>query len=445
MFVPVGVRQVEGCASCLTPNAVSTCIDMREPKRPGTTRMAMIRTLLALALAFPFATSAQSLPERANGFPACIAEVKAQAAAAGIKRDVLEDAFRGVEPDAEVVEAMDRQPEFTLPVWEYINLLVDDKRIAEGRAKMATWASVLRDIERRFDVDRHVVVAIWGVESNYGKNTGRRPLVRSLATAACFGRRQPYFRDELVQTLRILQNGDIRAEDLTGSWAGAFGHTQFMPSTFKRLAVDFDGDGKRDLVGSVPDALASAANYLRDAGWKHGAPWGHEVRLPRGYDGPSGRRTRKPLDDWHALGIRRLDGKKVAGEQLAALLLPAGARGPAFLVLENFHALYSYNAAESYALAIAHLADRMRGRPPFRAAWPTDDPALSRSQRIELQERLAAMGYDVGEADGLLGPRTMEAIKGFQRSAGLAPDGYAGQRLLQMMIATPLNSRAPGS
>jgi lytic murein transglycosylase len=374
-----------------------------------------------------------------DDFAGCVANLRSQASTQGIKLEVFDDALRGVEMDPDVIESMDRQPEFTLAVWDYLAILADDKRVFAGRRKLEEWDKSLRAIERTFGVERHVVVAIWGVESNYGKNLGQRPLVRSLATASCFGRRQAFFREEFFQVLRIQQEGDMRPEDLTGSWAGAFGQTQFMPTTFKRLAVDFDGDGRRDLVNSIPDALASTANYLREAGWKRGAPWGVEVRLPRKYDGPSGRRTRKSLAEWHDLGIRRVDGKLVKGEDNAALLLPAGARGPAFLVLDNFQALYSYNASESYALAIAHLADRLHGRGAFKASWPTDDPVLTRSQRIELQNSLAALGYDVGEADGVIGPRTVEAINRFQRSAGMQPDGYASQRLLNAVTATPLN------
>jgi lytic murein transglycosylase len=396
----------------------------------------MTRTWLALLL---LVASAFALAQPADEFSACVTNLRSQAAAQNINPEVFDTAMRAVELDPDVLDSMDRQPEFSMAVWEYLAALVDDKRIFIGRRKLEEWDKVLRAIERTYEVERHIVVAIWGVESNYGRNLGQRPLVRSLTTASCFGRRQAFFRDELFQVLRIVQAGDMRPEDLTGSWAGAFGQTQFMPSTFKRLAVDFDGDGKRDLVNSIPDALASTANYLRDAGWKRGAPWGFEVRLPKKYEGPSGRRTRRSLAEWHALGIRRVDGRAVKGDESAALLLPAGARGPAFLVLDNFQVLYSYNAAESYALAIAHLADRMHGRGPFKASWPTDDPVLSRSQRIELQNALAALGYDVGEADGVIGSRTVEAINRFQRASGMQPDGYASQRLLNAVIATPLN------
>jgi membrane-bound lytic murein transglycosylase B len=258
-------------------------------------------------------------------------------------------------------------------------------------------------------------------------------VVRSLATASCFGGRQRFFRGELIAALRILQSGDMQPDALAGSWAGAFGHTQFMPSTFHRLAVDLDGDGRRDLVGSVADALGSTANFLKHAGWTSGEPWGYEVRLPANYNGPSGRRTRQALPAWSRLGIRQVDGTALAGSGRAALLLPAGASGPAFIVFRNFDAIHSYNAAEAYALAIAHLADRLRGAGPFQAAWPTDDPGLSRAERREVQEQLIALGHDVGEADGIIGPRTRAAIMAFQVSAGLPADGRAGARVLSAL------------
>jgi lytic murein transglycosylase len=400
----------------------------------------MHRIPVGPTLLFAFLIASAAAPARADDFAGCIGELRAQATANGITPAAFDAALAGIEPDAEVIEAMDQQPEFTLPIWEYMARLVSDKRIADGKGMLAEWGDVLEDVERAFGVERHIVVAVWGVESNYGTILGSRPLVRSLATASCFGRRQAFFRTELVETLRITQKGDIHAEDLKGSWAGAFGHTQFMPSTFQRLAIDFDADGRRDIVGSVPDALASTANFLRKAGWELGKPWGHEVVLPRGYAGPSGRRNRMALSKWDALGIERFGDRPLTGDARAALLLPAGVHGPAFIVYANFDALYSYNAAESYALAIGHLADRLRGGRAFRAAWPTDDPALSRTQRIELQERLAVLGYDVGHADGIIGPRTVEAIKSFQKARGLQPDGYAGVRLHRTLVkaGTPI-------
>src|SRR5690606_3721833 len=277
-------------------------------------------------------------------------------------------------------------------------------------------------------------VAVGGVESDYGNTFGKRPLLQSLSTLSCFGRRQDFFRGELFSAMRIVERRDIAADALRGSWAGAFGHTQFMPSTFERIAVDFDGDGRRDLVGSVPDALASTANYLKQSGWRTGQPWGFEVALPDGFDKSlAGRTRRSTLSNWLKYGIARADGQPIdmAGNTRTALLLPAGANGPAFLVFRNFDAIYSYNAAESYALAIAHLSDRLRGGGPFATPWPTDDPGLSRAQRRELQELLIARGHDIGEVDGMLGSRSREAIKREQQRLGHQPaDGRGGQRIL---------------
>lgn len=395
--------------------------------------MKRIRVPLLLLLAIAGASCAH-----AADFTACVRALRTEATAKGITTQTFDTAMAGVEPDPSVLEAMDNQPEFKTPIWDYMAVLVDEQRVADGRAKLAEWAAVLAEVEQKLGVDRHTVVAVWGVESDYGKITGGRPLVRSLATVSCFGGRQRYFRSELMATLRILQSGDVRPEALVGSWAGAFGQTQFMPSTFQSTAVDFDGDGRRDIVGSVPDALGSTANYLKRAGWAGGQPWGYEVRLPANYSGPSGRRTRQALTEWNALGIRQVDGKALAGSGPAALFLPAGARGPAFIVFRNFDAIYSYNAAESYALAIAHLSDRLRGGSPFQAAWPTDDPGLSRAERREVQERLIARGFDIGAADGAIGPRTRAAITAFQSLAGLPPDGRAGQRVLgALRTSTP--------
>lgn len=382
---------------------------------------------------------------------------------------------------------LDTQPEFVTPIWDYMAALVDDERIADGRAMLERWRKVLAKVEDQYGVDPATVVAVWGVESNFGRNFGKRPLLTSLSTLSCYGRRQSYFEGEFFSTLKIIQDGDIAPDRLNGSWAGAFGHTQFMPSTFMRLAVDFDGDGRRDLIDSVPDALASTANFLSRAGWRTGESWGFEVKLPPGFDATSaGRRNKQPISAWAAQGVKRIDGISLIGAATngraprqsapggiteggaaagsvaegegavvpngaaadadtpppdgstpAALLLPAGPQGPAFLVLRNFNALYSYNAAESYALAIAHLADRLRGGGPFVAAWPTDDPGLSRAERRELQALLIAQGYDIGEPDGMIGARTRHALKTVQAMMGLQPDGHAGQKTLAALRAAP--------
>jgi lytic murein transglycosylase len=393
---------------------------------------------LVPALLVALATSAA-----AQDFPACVGALRGEALALGITRQTFDQALAGVEPDRGVLEAMASQPEFTTPIWDYLAGLVDEERVADGRARLAEWAGPLADIERRFGVDRHVIVAVWGVETDYGRLMGRRPLVRSLATLSCDGGRRRFFRGELMAALRILQNGDVAAEALAGSWAGAFGQTQFMPSTFLRLAVDFDGDGRRDIVGSVPDALASTANYLQRAGWAGGQPWGYEARLPAGYGRPSGRRNRQALAEWSRLGIRGIDGGALDGPGTAALLLPAGPRGPAFLVFRNFHAIFSYNAAEYYALAISHLSDRLRGAGPLLTPLPTDDPGLSRAERREVQERLIAAGHDIGEPDGIIGSRTRAAIQAFQAAAGLPADGRAGMRVLHALRAADKRARQP--
>ena len=261
---------------------------------------------------------------------------------------------------------------------------------------------------------------------------GKRPLVQSLSTLVCYGERANYFRSELMATLKIIDRGDVPADKLTGSWAGAFGQTQFMPSTFLRLAVDFEGNGRRDIVDSAPDALASTANYLARSGWRSGLAWGFEVKLPPGYSGPSGRKQKQSMSFWAARGLTRIDGRPL-GPGDAALLLPAGPEGPAFLVTHNFDVVYSYNAAESYTLAACVLADRLAGGPGIVTPWPTDDPGLSRAGRRELQTLLLKRGYDVGEPDGAIGTKTKEAIADFEQKNGMPVNGRASQKVLEAL------------
>ena len=391
-----------------------------------------MRTLSLLA---PLLLAA-SLPAAADpAFQACLEGLRPQAAAAGIRADTFDKHTAGLAPDPTVLESLDFQPEFRTPIWDYLAGLVDDERVEDGRAMLAEHADLLRRVEATYGVDPQTVVAVWGVESNFGRTFGKKPLLASLATLSCAGRRQAFFRSELFATLKLIQSGDLRPEGLVGSWAGAFGHTQFMPSTYARIAVDFDGDGRRDLVGSIPDALASTANYLKRSGWRTGQAWGREVVLPAGFDtSVNGRQARRPLSSWLARGAKPADGRALAGsEDPTALLLPAGKDGPAFLVHKNFDAIYSYNAAESYALAIAHLSDRLRGGGPLATAWPTDDPGLSRRERRELQEILVARGHDIGEVDGMIGSRSREALKLEQARLGQPADGRAGQRILQAL------------
>ncbi len=364
------------------------------------------------------------------GFQECLGELRARAASAGISARTIDSATRDLTFIPDLLAFETAQPEFKTPIWDYLAGLVDDERVNDGRAQMHQWAHALSVAESRYGVDAHTITAVWGVESNFGQNFGKWPIIQSLATLSCEGRRQAYFRGELISALKILDAGDVDPAKFMGSWAGAFGHTQFMPSTFLRIAVDLDGDGHRDLIGSVPDALGSTANYLRKGGWVTGMPWGYEVRLPEHYSGPSGRTHKEPMSAWAARGITRIDGSRL-GEGTAGLLLPAGPDGPAFLVTRNFDAIYSYNAAESYALAISLLSDRLKGLPGVRTPWPTNDPGLSRAQRRELQALLIKRGYDLdGKMDGVIGTKTRAAIIDFQTKAGLTPHGRASASVL---------------
>jgi lytic murein transglycosylase len=386
----------------------------------------MKRSLAVLCLTLSLAA-----PARAD-FSSCVASLRADAASKGISATTLDAAFSGLQPDMKVLEFETSQPEFKTPIWDYMAGLVDDERVADGKAAMAKNAKALALAEERYGVDRHVLAAIWGVESNFGEDGGGRPLVQSLSTLACFSSQRPaYFRGELMATLKIADRGDIPLDRLKGSWAGAFGQTQFMPSTFLRLAVDLDGSG-RDIVDSAAAALGSTANYLKHSGWTTGQPWGFEVKIPEGYSGPSGRKAKQPMSAWAARGIKRVDGRPL-GEGEAGLLLPAGADGPAFLVTHNFDVIYSYNAAESYTLAIAILAQRLAGGRGIETPWPTDNPGLSRAERREAQTLLNKHGYDVGEPDGAIGAKTKAAIADFEGKNGMTVDGRASLKVLEAL------------
>jgi len=371
--------------------------------------------------------------------PACLAKLRGQAQAAGVSLAHFDQYTAELSLDTSVLDALDAQPEFTTPIWDYLAALVDEERVTQGLQKLDQHRDVLAQVSKAYGVDAATVVAVWGVESDYGQVLGKRPLLTSLATLSCAGRRQTFFRSELFAAMKILQTGDVDEEDLVGSWAGAFGHTQFMPSTFLRIAIDFDGDGRRDLVDNVADALASTANYLTRSNWRSGEPWGFEVRLPKGFDvSGAGRKNKRALSQWAARGVLRSDGASLLDEDApaaskAGLLLPAGIEGPAFIVFRDFDAIYSYNAAESYALAIAHLADRLRGGSSFVTPWPTDDPGLSRAERRALQTRLLVCGHQIGPVDGLIGAASREAIKVEQRRLGHEPHGRAGRRLLDAL------------
>ena len=370
-------------------------------------------------------------------FGSCGASLKTAAVAQGISGEKFDQVFSTITPDLSVLPLLDAQPAFTTPIWDYLASLVDSRRIADGRALLSQHRVLLDQVSAQYGVDPATIVAVWGVESDYGRVFGKRPLLQSLATLSCNGRRQPFFKGELLALLKLIDKGDLNPTGLTGSWAGAFGHTQFMPSTYARIAVDGDGDGRRDLVASIPDALASTANYLKQSGWRTGQPWGVEVRIPANfYAALAGRTKRKPLADWRALGITLADGKAlqvaaIADDSNAALLLPAGYRGPAFLVLDNFRAILKYNNSSSYALAVSLLSERFNGAGLINGSWPKDDLPLSRTERIELQNLLSAQNYDAGTADGIIGANTRKAIRSAQQSFGWPADGYPTHKLLE--------------
>ena len=404
----------------------------------------------AVLAAFLVVAGSPCLAQSQSEFASCLARLQPAAQRSGVRPDSYNRYIEGVQADFSILDKLNYQPEFKLPIWDYLSGLVDDERIADGKAGLVRHAEVLQRIQATYGVDPATVVAVWGVESNYGRITGKYPLVQALGTLSCFGRRQSYFQGEFYAALRILQRGDIAPERLNGSWAGAFGHTQFMPATYERLAVDFDGDGRRDLVDNSDDALASTANFLRKGGWQSGLPWGVEVRLPNGFDTAlAGRTHKRALGDWAASGLTLVDGRPLTASGLPAserlgLLMLAGPRGPAFLTTRNFDVIYGYNAAESYGLAIAHLSDRLRGGPPFATPWPTDDPGLSRAERRELQTLLAARGHDIGEIDGLLGEKSRVAVRLEQSRLGQPVNGRGGQKMLQALRAEGEAQRPAG-
>nr|WP_156802093.1 lytic murein transglycosylase [Moraxella boevrei] len=389
----------------------------------------------------------QDPPNLSNAqFQQCLSGLKNSGKFNGVSSSTFEQ-YRPSEPDPSVIVSLNYQPEFQKEVWDYLAGLVDEERVQDGIQAKNRLQSTLSRIEQRYGVRAGDVLGVWGVESNFGKQLGKKDLFQSLATLSCFDRRQSYFRGEYASALKIVQNGDIRAEDMTGSWAGAFGQTQFMPSTFLRLAVDFDGDGRKDLVNSEADALASTANFLVKSGYRSGEPWGFEVKLPSGFWGESNRKNKQSISYWRNQGITLANGQPLPNTlSSAGLLLPAGKHGPAFLVGKNFDAFYSYNASENYALAIAHLSEMIRQNRTqnvgFATPWPTDDAGISRREAREIQQALINRGYNIGAVDGMIGDNTRRAIQDFQRSQGVNPDGRAGQKLHRMLV---MNGNLSGS
>jgi len=378
----------------------------------------------------------------AQPFDVWLATLKAEARARGISERTLTQAFQAVRQNQRVIELDNRQPEFTSTFWGYFDKAVSDQRVADGRAMLARHAGLLNQAARETGVPAAVLAAFWGLETNYGRNQGGFNVIEALATLAWEGRRGAFFREQLLVALEILDQGHITPEAMVGSWAGAMGHMQFMPTTFAAHAMDRDGDGRKDIWGTLPDAFGSAGRFLAAMGWKSDQLWGRQVQLPAGFDyAQSDLGLRKTLPEWAALGLRRADGGPlpVVADMSASLLLPAGYRGPAFLVYDNFRIIMRWNNSSVYALAIGHLSDRIAGQGGLIGTFDRTPHPLRRTEVETLQNLLNRMGYQAGGIDGLVGPSTRAAIRRFQNAQGLPADGYADPDLYARIV------RAAGS
>ncbi|MCA0929362.1 lytic murein transglycosylase [Ruegeria profundi] len=368
-------------------------------------------------------------------FQAWLGAFRERAGQQGISHATLDRALAGLTYDKKVIERDRNQAEFSKPIWEYLDTAVSDRRIANGRAGLERHDRILTQIEARYGVEKEVVTAIWGLETSFGTFRGNDQTIRSLATLAFDARRSQFFEAQLIAALQIIQAGDVSPRNMVGSWAGAMGHTQFMPTSYLDHAVDFDGDGRRDIWSEDPtDALASAAAYLARHGWTKGQPWGVEVRLPKGFDFATAKRDYTLLpSDWAARGVVGRDGQPIPDHGRAAILLPAGGQGVALMIFDNFGVIEKYNGADAYVIGIGHLSDRLAGGAPFQADWPRGDRVLSFTEKKELQTRLTQAGFDTQGIDGRNGPNTINAVREYQLAQGLLPDGYASLKLLERL------------
>lgn len=393
----------------------------------------IFRQLTALALCVPLALGSMA-PAYASSSE-FVRGLWPLASARGVSRAAFESAFASYRYLPKVMELTGKQPEFSRTVQQYIDKRVTDGQAIKGRAMRKEWHQTLTGSQQRWGVQPEIVLAIWGMETNFGGFMGGQNTIHALATLTEGGYRASYFREELLTALRIVSDGHVSADNMVGSWAGAMGHTQFMPSSFVRFAVDYNGDGRKDIWNSVQDALGSTANYLNNFKWRPGETWGYEVKLPSGFDFARARQLgRAPLSQWQAMGVARVSGRAFPRpSDEGRLYMPAGAAGPVFLLLPNFDVIKRYNNSDSYALAVGHLADRILGGGDFAAPWPAGDFALDTAQRTELQTLLSRAGFDVGTPDGVIGPKTRAAVLAYQARAGLPADGYVSGLLLQRL------------
>lgn len=398
----------------------------------------MIRTLLAAALALTtFAATAAAQPE-GETFADWLSGFRGRLAASGASPQTVASMLDGLEPDMAIIERDRSQPEFVRPIWSYLDIAASDLRIRNGRAAYAQNRQTVDAIAAHFEVRPEILIAIWGLESSYGEIPGNADIVRSLATLAWEGRRRAWAEGELIAVGHMLDNGYATRDQLTGSWAGAMGQMQFIPSTYLERAHDWDGDGRRNIWTDPADALASAANLLSEAGWQLAQPAIVEVDVPADFDLSAWDPDRSRLvSEWAMHGLTPARGEWHADElmQAARLELPAGAAGPGFLTFPNFRVIKRYNNSTSYAIGVVHLADRIAGAEPFDGPWPENDPPIGRTQTMELQSALNALGFDSGRPDGLAGPNTRSALRDFQRAQGHRADGYVGQAMYDAVMA----------
>ncbi len=389
--------------------------------------------LSAGALAVSISVPSQAMDE--DGFAQCVERFSTEAEAQGLTSQVVRDSLANLSWVERVIELDRRQPEFTTPFSDYLNRRVTEQRVEDGRRLLREHRTLLAKVEKEYGVPAPYLVAFWGLETNFGRYFGKMSVLDSLATLACDERRSTYFTRELMSALRIIDEGAIAPDRMEGSWAGAMGHVQFMPSVFTRHALDYDGDGKRDLWNSLPDAMASAANFLTSMGWDDEYRWGREVRLPEDFPYlEAGLKQRRPLSEWQSMGVRQTNGAALPSADIeAALLVPSGHRGPAFLVYDNFKVIMGWNQSEYYALAVGHLADRIAGAGKLSKAPPEDSPRLNRDQVMAIQEKLNAEGHDAGKVDGIWGPSTRQALSQFQSERDQVPDGFPDPKSLEAL------------
>ena len=368
-----------------------------------------------------------------SGFQLWVKSFRQDALLNGISANTLNDAFEGVLLNDRVVQLDRKQAEFSRQIWDYLDTATSPKRVVDGQASFNIQANILNQIEKKYKVDAEVIVAIWGLETSYGQRMGNINIIEALATLAYDGRREKFGRQQLMEALKIIQRGDITPDKMMGSWAGAMGHTQFIPTSYQAYAQDFTGDGKRNVwdPADPSDALASTANYLAKFGWKNNQPWGIEVILPAGFNYRNADLEVKATPSrWTELGVRTIKNNKIPNHGEGSVFLPAGAKGPAFIVFKNFFVIKRYNNSNSYAMAVGHLADRILGELPFQREWPRGPGALKLKEKVEVQKLLNQIGYDVGEPDGIIGPNSRKSIRKYQIILGLTPDGLANKEFL---------------